>query len=213
VSWVGLPPPPPEAPRAPGPRRGVRVAIGLSAAGVLAAVALVALIIAGTSLPEGSADGRGTGGGDSAPARILDVDEYDSPYDNPWYDASANVDVEFDARPEHVVTTIPWPADRPVPAVGATVEVSYDPADPEYSTAVAGADWTTGEEPELPPPPAGALWTAAVVGLLAVAAVVATVIWARRVPVPPPPLPGWAWPPAAGPPPPRFPDAGAGPHF
>lgn len=174
------------------PRRGVRWVIGLSVTGVLAVSAIGSLLIAGLmSIPIEDFDGGSLTA--TAQARVLDVDEYD---DGP-FGTYTEVDVDFMTSTEHVVTVVEWPDDVPAPAEGDTIEVRYDPDDPEY-----WVEWVDGSSgsAEAPPGDVGSaeaigdlLVTSGITGGLAVLALLGTIFWARRAPRPQRPQPSYPY--------------------
>lgn len=171
--------------------RGFRLAIGLTTAGVLLVVSLVAVVVGavlatggGSFFPSDPGFYAGYDFSGRADAEVLDVDD-----EGPW----TWVDVRFDTGDEVVVTALEWTED-PDPQVGDTVSLAYDPFDPEYGVIpVAELGDVTGEpdssaplvaEPggPLPTGAVAAFWTAGVTGALALVAVVLTLLWSSRAP-------------------------------
>lgn len=201
--------------------RGVRLAIGLSVAGVLLLASLVSVVVGAVLAGGGSSDAFfedeyfDEGYADDymtarADAEVLDVDD-----DFGW----TWVDVRFSAAGEVVVTGFDWDGEPP-PRVGDVVEVAYDPTDPEYAAAVdtgtdvpgaqdVGPDPSTAAPVEVgtgtPSSAVTAFWVAGVSGGLALLAVVLAIVWAARAPEPGSRAGhthGYWSPPAAGAPPP-----------
>ena len=181
--------------------------IGLLVTGVLGMAGVVLLMVA-TGLALGRAGAFDAGPGPDAvraSATVLDVDNF-----GPYY----SVDVQYPTTAGTEVTSVDWPDDDPPPRVGDVVEVAYDPADPEWAQVVSGADRTAGDgagERGVPAdgtdPAAVAAWGGGFL-LLAVVALVATVVWARRAPRPerPGPYASYGHPPPYGyPPAPGYP--------
>ncbi len=140
-------------------------------AGVLLLVAMVAGVLAGT-----------TGGGvdrflgevmaedlsGSAQAEVLDVDDE---FDPTW----PTVDVRFTTDDgEVVVTYVDWEWSDEVPEVGDTVEVAYDPLDPEWAFA-ADDPYVDGAAGGTPSSPADSV-VARAAGLVALGALGAVVL-------------------------------------
>lgn len=178
--------------------KGARLAIGLATAGVLLVASLVSVIVGAVLATDGAtffpADHGIYAGYDfsgRADAEILDVDQ-----EGPW----TWVDVRFDTGHEVVVTGLDWPSDD-APGVGDTVALAYDPSDPEYGVVPAADLGAVTGEPDgsallvddprgpLPASAVAAFWVAGVAGVLALAAVVLTVVWSSRAPSPPPAAP------------------------
>lgn len=198
--------------------RGARLAIGLSTAGVLLLVALVSVVV-GAVLSAGDSD-------------FAFVDELDDAYVDEYLTATAQaevldvddefgwtwVDVRFDAGAEVVVTGFDWTGSG-TPQLGDTIEVAYDPADPEYAAAAepvqrpadAGPDPSVAaplaeDDGGTPASAVAAFWVAGTSGALAVVVLGLTLFWSSRAggPAGPPayqlpqgyqPLPGSPLPP------------------
>jgi hypothetical protein len=188
-----------------GPGRGSRWVIGLVVTGVLALVSAGFLVAAaGIGLARaGALDAESWEPGDysaAATATVLDVDvegavddfggfgdvEEDDDDSVGWN----SVDLQFEAPSETVVTTVEWPGDRPLPVVGDRILVAYDPEYPEWvsvSFEDLGDDGDVGTEGRaVDTDPVPVLLWGAGFGAAALAALAATVVWARRAPKPAP---------------------------
>lgn len=172
--------------------RGARLAVGLSTAGVLLLLSLVAVAV-GAVLSVGDSDFGFSEGLDdayvdefltsTAQAEVLDVDD-----EVGW----TWVDVRFEAGAEVVVTGFDWTGSRP-PQLGDTIEVAYDPADPEYAAAAEPVQPPAdpGPDPSVAGPvgedgagtPASAVaafWVAGISGALALLVFGLTFLWSSR---------------------------------
>lgn len=125
--------------------RTARITTGAVLAGVLAFVALVAAVVAGFSAAVGGT-WEAAGADEVAVAEVLDVDD-----DLGW----ATVDVRYTTTEgEVVVSWVDWEHREQLPVVGDTVEVVYDPLDPEWvfssdDPAVTGEDGAAGPAAEV----------------------------------------------------------------
>jgi hypothetical protein len=201
--------------------RGARWGIGLAVAGTL----LLASIVAGAI-----AVGQAVGGGECL------VPPFEGPFgcidDRLTAQANAQVrrvhppefgdtylDLEYTATGGDLIRAdyVLWPPEGPEPVVGGTVQVSYDPADPEYavtsSTALAAVRSRAAASPDRGARPA-VLWTAGLSFAASCATLIFVMFWAGRAPRREPPaaagwsgVPGYGYaypPPGYGYPPPGY---------
>jgi hypothetical protein len=118
-----------------------------------------------------------------APATVLDVDKM--PEFDDWY----TVDVQFStAGGQSVVTTFDWPTSSDLPVAGDRIEVAYDADDPEHADDAARVDgrprFLPDGDPDSDADTGAGYAVAGVAGGLALVALLATIAWATRAPIP-----------------------------
>jgi hypothetical protein len=213
------------------PSRRTRWAIGLGVVSIFAAVSLGATAVAVMEiLTAQAADTSASQSGDeytlpldsTATAVVLDIDTYtydDQPTPYIEDDGYTLVDIRFkswavvgaEKDSEIAVVAMQWDQELDLPAVGDKLKIRYRSGDPEYAPQLVDAP---ASDPDRAAPPVSdtaapgtgvpalTRWTIGVSGLLALIALAATAIWARRAEPTKAPRPspiGWT-----PPPPPRY---------
>lgn len=216
---------------APRPSRGARWGIGLAVSGVLLLVGVVAGAVA---IGQAAAGGGPCVTEPGAPGLFCTDDQYsgravayvlaaEPVRETPTagsFDAHWIVDLQFDTEAGEEVTAreVGWPYGAEVPLVGVQVGVAYDPVDPEFFVVSAkslddAAARAASDGGAVSP---AALWTTGAGFAAALAALLGTVVWARRAPRPERPVPAWSAPgygylPGCGAPGYAYPPPGYGP--
>ena len=195
---------------APRPSRGARWGIGLGVSAVLLFVGIVAGAVA---IGQAAASGGDCVTEPGAPGLFCPDSSYTGrasatvtssrPNTDPLFGDSADapgwfLDLVFATEDGERVQAydVAWPQGDTTPGTGSFVLVAYDPSDPELSVASAVAlDAAKNAAPPARGASPAALWTTGAGFAAALAALLGTVVWARRAPRRERPAPvGWSAP-------------------